>query len=222
MAGPVGKGVQMAEESFKERVRLEMIKAAKEYKKMYVDYEYLICSEAFKQKSYYIVDAEKDNFQHLTGVHSQISAQSFFDKCVQGTLSDTDFDFVKKGQDEKSVKGTVRRKIKVLPDMMELFKEGLQAEESFKKNRVICSFATADGNCTLGFSDSQKARPKSLIKGNELKNPKPVELVLKRKTGTELFDQIVIGDETVLCKYKEQIKGLFAENLLNVNLYEKQ
>lgn len=77
----------MTEESFKERVRLEMIKAAKEYKEMYVDYEYLICSEAFKQKNYYIVDAEKDNFQYLTGVHSQISAQRFFDKCVQGTLS---------------------------------------------------------------------------------------------------------------------------------------
>lgn len=67
----------MAEESFKERVRLEIIKAAKKYKEIYVDYEYLICSEAFAKRSYYIVDAEKDNFQHLTGVHSQISAQSF-------------------------------------------------------------------------------------------------------------------------------------------------
>lgn len=93
--------------------------------------------------------------------------------------------------------------------------------ESFKKNRVICSFATADGNCTLGFSDSQKARPKSLIKGNELKNPKPVELVLKRKSGTELFDEIVIGNEMVLCKYKEQIKGLFAADLLDSNTDEE-
>ncbi len=177
----------MAEESFKERVRLELIKAAKRYKAVYVDYEYLICSEAFVQKNYYIVDAEKDNFQHLTGVHSQISAQSFFDKCVQGTLSDADFDFMKKGQDEKSVKGTVRRK------------------------------ATADGRCTLGFSDSLKARPKSLIKGNELKNPKPVDLVLKRQSGAELFDEIVIGNETILCKYKAQIEGLFAEDLLDAN-----
>lgn len=207
----------MAGESFKERVRLEMIKAAKEYKEVYVDYEYLVCPEAFEQKSYYIVDAEKDNFQHLTGVHSQINAQSFFDKCIQEALTDADFDFLKKGQDEKSVKGTVRRKIKVLPDMMRLFKEGLQAEESFKKNKVICSFAAADGDCTLGFTDSQKARPKSLIKGNELKNPKPVELVLKRRSGAELFDEFVIGDEAVLRKYKRQIKGLFAEELLGLN-----
>lgn len=64
-------------EDFKERVRLEIIKAAKKYQEVYVDYEYLICSEAFKQNHYYIIDAQKDNFQHLTGVHSQISAQIF-------------------------------------------------------------------------------------------------------------------------------------------------
>lgn len=64
----------MAEESFKERVRLEIIKAAKQYKETYVDYEYLICSEAFTKKDYYIIAAEEDNFQHLTGVHSQINA----------------------------------------------------------------------------------------------------------------------------------------------------
>lgn len=204
----------MVEESFKARVRLEIIKAAKKYKEIYVDYEYLICSEAFAKRSYYIVDAEKDNFQHLTGVHSQISAQSFFDKCIDGSLSEDDFDFIKKGQDEKSVKGTVRRKIKALPDMMELFRDGLLAEEEFKKNRVICTFATADGNCTLGFVDSGKARPKSLIKGNELKNPKQIELVLKRKSGAALFDEIVIGDKKVLGKYRKQIKEMIAEELL--------
>ena len=204
----------MAEESFKERVRLELIKAAKKYKEIYVDYEYLICSEEFAKRSYYIVDAEKDNFQHLTGVHSQISAQIFFDKCMNGSLEDDDFDFIKKGQEEKSVKGTVRRKMKALPDMMELFKDDLLAEEDFKKNRVICTFATADGNCTLGFVDSGKARPKSLIKGNELKNPKPIEVVLRRRSGAIFFDEIVIGNKKSLCKYGKLIEGMVAEDLL--------
>lgn len=204
----------MAEERFKERVRLEMIKAAKRYKEIYVDYEYLICSTEFENRDYYIVDAEKDNYQHLTGVHSLISAQSFFDKCLDGSLSEEDFDFIKKGQDEKSVKGTVRRKIKALPDMVELFRDGLQAEEGFKKNRVICSLAAADGNCTLGFTDSEKARPKSLIRGNELKNPKPIELVLRRKSGAELFDEIIIGNSVVLDKYRKPIEGMVAEELL--------
>lgn len=208
------EGAMMAGESFKERVRQEAIKESKRYKEIYVDYEYLICSKAFVKRNYYIINAEKDNFQHLTGVHSKINAQEFFDKCVDGSLSEQDFDFVKKGQDEKSVKGTVRRKIRVLPEMMDLFREGLQAEEGFKKNKIVCSFAMADSNCTLGFTDSAKARPKSLIWGNELKNPKPVELVLKRKSGARLFDQIVIGSRETLNKYREQIEGIVDKVLL--------
>lgn len=205
----------MAEKSFKERVRSEIIKAAEQYKAVYGEYEYLICSEAFVRNNYYIVAAEENNFQHLTGVHSNIDPQSFFDKCMQGTLSEADFDFIKKEQDEKAVKGTVRRKIKVLPDMMKLFKAGLQAEESFKKNKVVCSFATADGTCTLGFSESVKARPKSLIKGNELKHPKPVELILRKKTGERFFHELIVGDKEILKKYRDKVQPLISEQLLN-------
>lgn len=201
----------MTEKSFKERIRLEMIKAAKQYKAIYVDYEYLICSEAFIQNDYYIVAAMENNFQHLTGVHSNISPQNFFDKCINGTLDEADFDFLKKGLDEKSVKGTVRRKIQVLPNMMGLFKVGLQAEENLKKNKVICSFAAADKTCTLGFSESDKARPKSLIKGNELSNPKPVELILRKKVGTELFSEIIVGDKSVIKKYQNKIQTLTSD-----------
>ncbi len=211
----------MEEESFKEHVRKEMMKEAKRYKEIYVNYEYLICSEAFEKRNYYILDAEKDNFQHLTGVHSKIRAQSFFEKCVEGLLLEEDFDFVKKGQTQKSVKGSVRRKIKALSGMMELFRDGLQAEEGFRKNRVFCSFATADGNCTLGFTESEKARPKSLLRGNALKNPKRIELVLKRRSGAELFDEIVIGDGSVLDKYRKQIDGMFAKDLLNKDIVKK-
>ena len=67
----------MAEESFKERARQEMIKAAKQYKDIYVDYEYLICSVIFEKNDYYIIAAEEDNFQHLTGVQSKIDAKTF-------------------------------------------------------------------------------------------------------------------------------------------------
>lgn len=204
----------MVEKTFKEHVRSEIIKAAKQYKTIYVSYEYLICSEAFVQNDYYIVAAMENNFQHLTGVHSNISPQDFFDKCIQGTLVDTDFDFIKKGQDEKAVKGTVRRKIKVLPDIMQLFKPGLLAEENFKKNKIVCSFATADGACTLGFSESTKARPKSLIKGNELKNPKPVEIILRKKVGEKLFNEIIVGNRILLKKYQNKIQKLISEDLL--------
>jgi len=204
----------MAEETFKGRVRRELIAAAKNYKEIYVDYEYLICSKAFVEQEYYIVCAEKDNFQHLTGVHSLLSPQIFFDKCYEGTLQEEDFDFMKKGQDKKSAKGTIRRKIQVLPDMMGLFKSGLQAEESFRKNKVCCSFATADGNCTVGFSESAKARPKSLLKGNELRKPRTVDLVFRRTAGAMHFDEMIVGNEESLENYKEKIASLLAGSML--------
>ena len=91
----------MAEESFKERARQEMIKAAKQYKDIYVDYEYLICSVTFEKNDYYIIAAEEDNFQHLTGVQSKIDAKTFFRKCYDGTLAEVDFDFAKAGLAKK-------------------------------------------------------------------------------------------------------------------------
>ena len=52
----------MAEESFKERARQEMIKAAKQYKDIYVDYEYLICSVTFEKNAKACIYA---GFRHL-------------------------------------------------------------------------------------------------------------------------------------------------------------
>lgn len=72
-----------------------MIKAAKQYKDIYVDYEYLICSVAFEKSDYYIIATEEDNFQHLTGVQSKIDAKTFFRKCYDGTLAEVDFDLQK-------------------------------------------------------------------------------------------------------------------------------
>ena len=205
------------EESFKERVRQEMIKAARQYKEIYVDYEYLICSTVFEKSDYYIIAAEEDNFQHLTGVHSKINAKSFFNKCYDGTLGEDDFDFIKVGQNEKAVKGTVRRKIQALPDMMNLFKPNVQIEEGFRKNKIICSLATADGNCTLGFSASRKARPKSLIKGNELQNPAKVDLILRKTTGSLYFDEIIVGDRVILNQFKKTIEEIVSANLFIEN-----
>ena len=126
-----------------------------------------------------------------------------------------DFDFAKAGHNEKSAKGTVRRKIQVLPDMMTLMKSDVQVEEGFRKNRVVCSLATADGNCTLGFSESMKARPKSLIKGNELKNPGTVDLILRKIAGSSFFDEIVVGDIETLNQFREKI-----ENIVSAQLFE--
>ena len=209
--------------SFKERVRLAMIAAATDYKNNFIDYEYLVYSDSFENKDYYIIDAKEDNYQHLTGVNSLISASSFFEKCYNGTLQESDFDFSKKEQDEKIVKGTVRRKISVLPHMMNIFSKSLMVEECFQKNTVICSFATTDGQLTLGFIDSGKSRPKTLIKGDGLNKSKskPILLVLRKKSDEALFSDIVIGDLKLVKANKHKFEAILSEKLINqVNMIE--
>lgn len=63
--------------SFKERVRLTAIKESKSFKSIFVDKEFLICSHSFKKRDYYILSAEKDNYLHLVGIGTQLSALDF-------------------------------------------------------------------------------------------------------------------------------------------------
>lgn len=199
----------MTEVSFKERVKNVAILQSKLYNEKFVNYEYLVCSDAFTLNKYYIIDANEDNYQHLIGVHSLISSQDFFDKCYNGTLQESDFDFIKRFQTEKSVIGSVRRKILVLPDIMNIFSESdIMVEEIFVKNNVHCSFATTNNKCTLGFINALKSYPKTLLRGNELNSTKArkVNLLLRKETGTEKFSEILIGNTKILMSYYDIIK----------------
>ena len=154
--------------SFKSRVKTTLIECAKGYQKYYLEHNYLICSCAFHEKKYYIVQANETNFLHLTGVGTDLTPKEFFTKCMKGSLTEEDFDFFKKGKTEKEVIGSVRRKIKALPYMMNLWTDTTLVEEDFKKNTINCSFAAGNSFCTLGFSITSTVKPKSLLKGNEL------------------------------------------------------
>ena len=182
--------------TFKERVRSEIIKGAAIYKRMFADFDYLIYSENIKNKPYYIISAAEDNFPHLTGVNSLLSAQDFYDKCLDGSLSESDFDFSGKNRSEKEVIGSVRRKIQILPLLDTVLQMKLQAEEDFVKGKISCSLATANNAITIGFADAALLRPKTLLKSNEL-NPNEavdVTLVLRRNRGAEKFDTVIQGD----------------------------
>lgn len=158
----------MEPKNFKERVAQVAIMQAPKYKSVFVDYEYLLCSEAFIERDYYIIAATENNYRHLIGVNTSISAEIFFQKCMDGTLNENDFDFKKSGRSEKEIKGSVRRKIKALPLFAEMMGNDLVAQEAYQKNGVVCSFATTDCDMTIGFIDEGKARPKSLLWGDSL------------------------------------------------------
>ena len=73
-------------QSFKERVAETAIAYAQKYKDVYLDHEYLLCSGAFTNQGYYIISAHPDNYRHLIGVNTKMSADDFFLKCISKTL----------------------------------------------------------------------------------------------------------------------------------------
>ena len=206
----------MAELTFKQRVAQTAITYATVYESEYLKYEYLVCSEAFSSQDYYIIAACADNYRHLIGVNTAISADDFFAKCLSGTLTEDDFDFVKNGQSEAAVKGSVRRKINALPHFLSMLGSPLVAQEKFIKNRVSCTFATTDKCVTVGYVTVGKSRPKTLLKVDELEEEKcrKVDLILRRPTGEKLFNEIVCGNAGMITKYKAKIEPLLAEDLL--------
>lgn len=206
----------MVTQSFKESVAQVAIAQAKVYEQVFLKYEYLLCSEAFSEKPYYIISAHADNFRHLVGVNTSFSAEEFFNKCLDGTLTENEFDFVKRGQSEKEVKGAVRDKIIALPEFLSMMGKPLIAQESFVKNRVHCSFATTDRSATIGFIAEDKSKPMTLLRGDRLDSAQSaaVDLVLRRPFGSQEFNEIVFGDEDMIAKYQSEIESLLDENLL--------
>lgn len=202
--------------SFIENAKNKIMAYATIYKSIFVEYEYLVCSEAFVYNNYYIIDAKPDNYPHLTGVNLLISAQDFFDKCCDGTLEESDFDLKKKGKSEKDVKGSVKRKVSVLPDAMKVFDDSFLVEENFIKNSVSCNIATSDNRFTLGFIDVGKSRPMTLLKGNELdlSKAKKISLLLRKHISKEKFDELIIGNDKTLIEYYDLIKDLIEPSLI--------
>jgi len=195
---------------FKKRVHEAIIDGAAIYKAVFIDYEYLLFSEEFKKKPYYIISAAEDNYAHLTGVNALITAQEFYNSSIMRELIETNFDFLSEHRSEKEVIGSVRRKIQSLPMLATFFTSILQAEEDFTKGSIHCSLATADNTLTIGFIDSTVLRPKTLLKKNELNPQKAVDvtLILKRSRGAGKFDTVVQGD---IAKFIKLYPEIFAK-----------
>ncbi len=175
--------------SFKSTVLEALISNSKIYFNNFVTTEYLIYSENFIEEKFYTITAKKDNYLHLTGVKTPLNANQFFDKCFNGTLKEDDFDL-----GNTSLKGSIRRKVKVLPKACSLFLNGeILVEEKFIKNQVSCSFASTDKDCTLGFCLSKNSKPLTLLKGNQLKSPMNVDLIMKKSIDENKFTTIVLN-----------------------------
>ena len=97
-------------------------------------------------------------------------------------------------------------------------KKELYVQDKFVKNRVVCTIGASDCACTVGFIQSSKQKmarafPKTLLKGNELKDTHKVELLLRRKKGNKKFDEILIGNREIIRGNFEELKEIVAVDL---------
>ena len=203
--------------TFKERVKQNAISNANLFKENFVDCEYCIISKAF-EAGYTIIKAFEGNYLHLIGVNASMPADSFFKKCFDGRLNENDFDFKKQGVSSKALKGAVREKIKVFPNMISFFDgKTLLVQKDFKKNKIECAFASTDNTCTLGFSDS--GHPKTLLKGNHLNSEKSfsVDVIIKKKVNEGKFKDIVYNDSTADLSYLDgSIVSIISDDIMSL------
>ena len=81
----------------------------------------------------------------------------------------------------KNGKGFCQKKSSFSIQLCIIFDKSTLVEESFNKNQVSCTFAVSENSFTLGFIAFPKCRPNTLLKGNELKNPKSIDSIKRRK-----------------------------------------
>lgn len=201
--------------SFKTRVKDEAIKYAKDYQEIMVDKEYLIFSKSFSIQPYYILKAYRNNYLHLIGVHTTLNPEEFFNKCLEGTLLESDFDFAFKDKNENEVKGTVRRKIKSISEFKNFFANVVGVEEKFGKGNISCALAGSNGRITIGYAKNKYSVPMTLLRGNELSsNVLNCDILLSKNVNETCYNCVLIGTSEELKEFLNNHK----EILINQNL----
>lgn len=139
--------VSMEQKPFKLRA-LELLKiGAKNYSKL-LGIDYILVSEKFVNRDKYVLRFYEGNFLHLTGVLTKLTAKEFFDKCLNGTITNNDFDC----DSTLILKGTVRHKLSHIISISTFFDNKIKCQESFVKGKVKCVIAASDRKYTLGFT----------------------------------------------------------------------
>ncbi len=156
----------MHAKTFKENVLNSLCECAVKYNKL-SSFSYQIKSDKFVYREAYTIRFHKGNFLHLTGVKTALSPNDFYEKCISKTLEFNDFDC----DSTKSLKGTVRQKIKNLITIDSFFENSVAVQEKFERGRVSCLIASSNGKCTIGFIGGKNLNPMTLLNKNQI-NPK--------------------------------------------------
>lgn len=96
----------------KQEILKIILSAVKEYDEKLNNKHFKIVYQKGKKIEETVVGFRDMNFLHLTGVKTKLSAQQFYKACINGKLSQRDFEIDKKGK--------VQQKIAVLPYLSNL------------------------------------------------------------------------------------------------------
>ena len=157
-------------QSFKITIKNKLVQAANSYSCL-LNKKIVLSSDEFEYTDQYIIRFFKTNFLHLTGVKTILSAEDFFNKCLNDTIIEDELDVTS----TKEQKGLVRLKMKHLPLINTFFNQELLVQEKFDKGSIKCLIATSDGKCTIGFVDAKyHVRPKTILDKNHLRKDKKI------------------------------------------------
>lgn len=151
-----------------------IVEAAKQYDKWLKSNHFLIFYQKGKEQDFVEVGFRDLNFLHLTGIKTKLSAQRFFSLCIDGKLSEKDFDL--------DTKGKAQQKLMVLPFLHELLYHNCMIGDFINSGVLIKSdYFVGDTKAVLsvGFRSGKTVdMPVTLYKENVKKLIKPVCKVL--------------------------------------------
>lgn len=151
-----------------------IVEAAKQYDKWLKSNHFLIFYQKGKEQDFVEVGFRDLNFLHFTGIKTKLSAQRFYSLCIDGKLSEKDFDL--------DTKGKAQQKLMVLPFLHELLYHNCMIGDFINSGILIKSdYFVGDTKAVLsvGFRSGKTVdMPVTLYKENVKKLIKPVCKVL--------------------------------------------
>ena len=164
--------IQMNESKYEDQLLYNLTAVAGEYKKLLQKEITLACDDFLINKEYKIRFYET-NFLHLTGVKTNLSPLTFFEKCYYHEIKIEDIKNL-----DKIRKNLIKDKLSVLMDLSKFFNKNISAQENYSRNLISCAIATSDGVRTIGFCKAGPIyAPKTLLKRNKLNTDLPIYTV---------------------------------------------
>ena len=184
-----------------------IVNAAKKYDEYLKSLNFIIIYQSGSTQNFVEVGFRDLNFLHLTGVQTKLSAQRFYSLCIDGKLSEKDFEIDNAGK--------VQQKLMVLPYLHELLYHNCMIGDFINSGIMIrADYFVGDTKAVLsvGFRNGKNVdMPVTLFNEDIRKLVKPVCKVIA------IFKKVYDEEKYIECTYHTKdidfTKVKFPENV---------